>query len=97
MRPALAIAAVLAVALTTAPVAAADKSGPDWVSSDNVEYLGSIKQDVGLTTGAKRLAFSGRIGKRALKRGRYRMAITATDAAGNRSKTRVLKFTIVRR
>jgi hypothetical protein len=27
--------------------------GPDAVMSDNVEYLGSIKQDVGLTTGAK--------------------------------------------
>ena len=54
MRPALAItAAVAAVALLTAPVAAANKTGPDWVSSDNVEYLGSIKQDIGLTTGAK--------------------------------------------
>jgi hypothetical protein len=39
--------------LAAAPAASADKSGPDWVSSDNVEYLGSIKQDVGLTTGAK--------------------------------------------
>ena len=28
-------------------------AGPDAVMSDNVEYLGSIKQDVGLTTGAK--------------------------------------------
>jgi hypothetical protein len=27
--------------------------GPDAVMSDNVEYLGSLKQDVGLTTGAK--------------------------------------------
>ncbi len=27
--------------------------GLDWVASENVEYLGSIKQDVGLTTGAK--------------------------------------------
>lgn len=27
--------------------------GLDWVASDNVEYLGSIKQDIGLTTGAK--------------------------------------------
>ncbi len=54
MRPALAItAAVAAFALLSAPVAAADKTGPDWVSSDNVEYLGSIKQDIGLTTGAK--------------------------------------------
>jgi hypothetical protein len=39
--------------LSTASLAAANQSGPDWVSSDNVEYLGSIKQDVGLTTGAK--------------------------------------------
>jgi hypothetical protein len=45
--------AVLALALSAAPVALADQSGPDWVSSDNVEYLGSLKQDVGLTTGAK--------------------------------------------
>jgi len=28
-------------------------AGPDAVMSDNVEYLGSLKQDVGLTTGAK--------------------------------------------
>jgi hypothetical protein len=53
MRPALAAAAIAAIALLTAPLASADQTGPDWVSSDNVEYLGSIKQDVGLTTGAK--------------------------------------------
>src|SRR3954463_1472861 len=48
-------AAVLAalVSLSTASVASANQSGPDWVSSDNVEYLGSIKQDIGMTTGAK--------------------------------------------
>jgi hypothetical protein len=53
MRPALATAAAAAIALLTAPLAIANQTGPDWVSSDNVEYLGSIKQDVGLTTGAK--------------------------------------------
>jgi hypothetical protein len=49
------LAAVIAalMLLSTAPLAAANQTGPDWVSSDNVEYLGSIKQDVGLTTGAK--------------------------------------------
>jgi hypothetical protein len=41
------------VSLSTASLAAANQTGPDWVSSDNVEYLGSIKQDIGLTTGAK--------------------------------------------
>src|SRR3954462_5722820 len=48
--------ATLVAALTAliAPsLATANQSGPDWVSSDNVEYLGSIKQDVGLTTGSK--------------------------------------------
>jgi hypothetical protein len=53
MRLSLATTVAAALALVTAPLAAANQSGPDWVSSDNVEYLGSIKQDVGLTTGAK--------------------------------------------
>src|SRR5215217_5055433 len=55
-------AALLACLLTlAAAVPAAAQSplpdtlpaAPDAVMSDNVEYLGSIKQDVGLTTGAK--------------------------------------------
>jgi hypothetical protein len=47
-------AALLALGLTFAAVApAAAQGGPDAVMSDNVEYLGSIQQDVGLTTGAK--------------------------------------------
>ena len=44
---------VAALTLIAVPVAAANKQGADWVSSDNVEYIGSIKEDVGLTTGAK--------------------------------------------
>src|SRR3954464_12728894 len=44
MRPAL-----LAL-LVAAPAAAA---APDAVMSDNVEFLGSIQQDIGLTAGAK--------------------------------------------
>src|SRR5215218_9302915 len=53
MRTVLAAIAAALMSLSIAPLGAADQSGPDWVSSDNVEYLGSIKQDVGLTTGAK--------------------------------------------
>ena len=53
MRLPLATLVAAALTLFAAPLAAADQTGPDWVSSDNVEYLGSIKQDVGLTTGAK--------------------------------------------
>jgi hypothetical protein len=40
--------------------------------------------------------FSGRIGKRALRRGRYRALLVATDPAGNRSRTRTVRFRVVR-
>ena len=40
--------------------------------------------------------FSGRIGKRALRPGRYRVRITAIDAAGNRSAPRSARFRIAR-
>ena len=46
-------ALVAALSLLIVPTASADQMGPDWVSSDNVEYLGSIQQDFGLTAGAK--------------------------------------------
>src|SRR3954447_14698476 len=42
--------ALVLLLLTAAPAAAA---APDAVMSGNVEYLGSIQQDVGLTTGAR--------------------------------------------
>jgi hypothetical protein len=41
------------------------------------------------------IAFSGRIGRTALRKGSYRFAITATDAAKNASATRLLGFTVV--
>ncbi len=47
--------------------------------------------------GANRVAFSGRIGSKALKPGRYQATITATDAAKNTSKPQTIAFTIVRR
>jgi hypothetical protein len=53
MRTFLAAVVAALACLSIAPLALANQTGPDWVSSDNVEYLGSIKQDVGLTTGAK--------------------------------------------
>jgi Glucodextranase, domain B len=46
--------------------------------------------------GKRSLKFSGRIGRRALARGRYRMDVTATDAVGNRSAARSLTFTVIR-
>jgi hypothetical protein len=47
-------------------------------------------------SGANRIRFSGRIGRRALRPGRYRAVITATDTAGNRSARRATRFRIAR-
>jgi hypothetical protein len=47
--------------------------------------------------GANGFVFSGRIGRRALTPGRYQVALTATDAAGNTSRPATRVFTIVRR
>jgi hypothetical protein len=47
--------------------------------------------------GANRLAFSGRVGRKALRPGAYRGTLVATDAAGNASKRAILRFRVVRR
>jgi hypothetical protein len=47
--------------------------------------------------GANRKAFSGRIGRKALKPGSYRASLAATDAAGNPSKPKRLNLKVVRR
>jgi hypothetical protein len=47
--------------------------------------------------GANALAFSGRIGKRKLRPGRYRIVAIATDAAGNRSLPAKASFRIAKR
>jgi hypothetical protein len=58
--------------------------------------VGSFAQNG--TAGRDRKAWSGKIGRRALKPGRYRLSLTARDAAGNRSTTpRRLSFLVVRR
>jgi uncharacterized delta-60 repeat protein len=46
--------------------------------------------------GRQALVWSGRIVRRALRPRRYRLAVRATDAAGNRSRVRAAAFTIVR-
>ena len=48
------------------------------------------------TSGANSIRFSGRIGKRALRAGRYRAVIRAIDAAGNRSAAKTLRLRITR-
>lgn len=47
--------------------------------------------------GANSLHFTGRVGRRALKRGRYRVTLTAADAAGNVSKPKTVSFRIAKR
>ena len=47
--------------------------------------------------GARSLAFSGRVKGRTLKPGSYRLLVRATDAAGNRSAARTVRFKVVRR
>jgi hypothetical protein len=42
-------------------------------------------------------AFTGRIGRKALKVGKHRARISATDPAGNRSAERIAAFAIVKR
>ena len=49
-----------------------------------------------LPAGQNTVAFTGRIGKKALKTGSYRVEVTAKDAAGNKSKVSTAKFRIVR-
>jgi hypothetical protein len=49
-----------------------------------------------VAAGADLFRFSGRIGGRALKRGRYRLTGVASDAAGNRSRALRAGFQIVR-
>jgi hypothetical protein len=50
-----------------------------------------------LGAGTARVAFSGRIGRKALRPGRYRATVRATDAAGNAAKPRRIAFVVVRR
>ena len=46
--------------------------------------------------GGNRVRFSGRVGRRTLRPGRYRATLTAVDRAGNRSKASAVRFRIVR-
>ncbi|MCU0314368.1 MAG: hypothetical protein MUC84_09955, partial [Solirubrobacteraceae bacterium] len=50
----------------------------------------------GVKAGDVRVAFSGRLGRRVLRPGTYRATLTATDAAGNRSRPVIVTLTVVR-
>lgn len=57
--------------------------------------VGALKRN-GTQAGRRSVAFSGRIGRRALAPGAYRAVVTASNAAGS-SKPATLAFTVVRR
>jgi subtilisin-like proprotein convertase family protein len=46
--------------------------------------------------GVNRKAFSGRVGRKALRRGTYRLVVVAVDAAGNRATAKPRRFQIVK-
>lgn len=56
--------------------------------------LGTLSRRLG--SGPAAIAFSGRLGRRALRPGGYELRLVAADAAGNRSRAVVVRFTIVR-
>jgi hypothetical protein len=60
-------------------------------------FVGARRFAVSAVAGDNAKKFSGKIGRRALKPGRYRATLTATDAAGNVSAPRRLRFRVVRR
>lgn len=55
-----------------------------------------VLRRAGLRAGAHTVPFSGRIRGRRLRPGRYLAVLTATDAAGNRSRKRSVRFTVTR-
>ena len=63
---------------------------PDYPTACEVSRRASGK------AGGNRLSFSGRIGRRVLRPGRYRARATATDLAGNVGAARRLTFRVVR-
>jgi hypothetical protein len=64
------------------------------LAGGRVHAVGTLRRSG--VAGANRVRFSGRIGRRALARGRYGLTVRATDAAGNRSLPRSRTFRIVR-
>lgn len=49
-----------------------------------------------VAAGKRRIGFKGKVRGRKLKPGRYKATLVATDAAGNKSKPRFLRFRIIR-
>jgi hypothetical protein len=61
-----------------------------------VRFVGVGTLTRGGMAGANRVPFSGRLGTKALRPGRYRAVIVAADAAGNRSAKAKAAFRVLR-
>jgi subtilisin-like proprotein convertase family protein len=61
--------------------------GRRWVKATTLAQAGRA--------GSNRKAFSGKVGRKALQRGKYRLVVTAVDAAGNRATAKPRPFQIV--
>ena len=59
-----------------------------WVTAGTLRRAG--------VAGVNRVRFSGRIGRRALRAGKYRLILRATDAAGNAAKAKPQRLRVVR-
>jgi hypothetical protein len=59
-------------------------------------YRGAGKLVRVLRRGRRKVAFTGRVGTRPLRPGRYRLSVIAKDGAGNTSKPARARFTIIR-
>jgi hypothetical protein len=67
----------------------------DVLPSKGTRFLARLTRRA--KAGARSLAFSGRVKGRTLKPGSYRLRVRATDAGGNRSAARTVRFRVVRR
>jgi hypothetical protein len=63
-------------------------------TSNRFRKVGTLRRQ--LTSGSRSVSFSGRLGRKALRAGRYRAVLTAIDASGNRSAPVRVSFRIVR-
>jgi hypothetical protein len=59
------------------------------------QRIGTIRQQV--KAGRNAIAFNGRVAGRKLSKGRYRVKLTITDAAGNTSRAETIKFKVVKK
>lgn len=71
------------------------KLNPFGTGLDYAGFIGGSGDDQ--AQGANKVAFSGRIGSRALRPGRYQATLIATDATRHASRPKAITFTIVKR